>query len=169
MKNNKKAFTLIELLLSLGMMATILLAVSVFFVNVLQVRTKSQVISEVEQQGQAVMQIITQTGRNALLINAPAVGITANSVSVNVSDAPKSPTIFDLNSGAIRIKEGAAAAVALTSSNVVASNLTFNNLSRPSTKGTIKIQFTLAYNSTSGNNEFIYSKTFYASASLRQQ
>ncbi|MFA6520907.1 MAG: hypothetical protein WCT53_00780 [Candidatus Gracilibacteria bacterium] len=169
MKKHTQAFTLVELLLSIGLLATILMVVSVFLFNTLQIRTKSQVVSEVEQQGAAVIQIMTQVGRNALLINSPAAGNSANSVSFSTLNLSKNPTIFDLSAGAIRIKEGAGAAVVLTATNVVASGLTFQNLSRPGTKGTVKIQFTLAYNSASGRNEFIYSKTFYASASLRQQ
>ena len=58
-------FTLVELLLYVGISSAILLASSLFLATLLESRIKNQTIAEVEQQGLAVMQIITQDIRNA--------------------------------------------------------------------------------------------------------
>ncbi len=142
MKNNRKGFTLIELLLYVSIVGAIIFSVAGFLSLLMQSRVKNQTIAEVEQQGVSVMQIITQTGRNATDINFT--------------------TAFDLSSGTIRENT-----IALTSSRVTASGLTFTNLSRTGTPGTVRVQFTLTHINPSGRNEYDYAKTFYGSASRR--
>ncbi len=142
MLNVQKGFTLIELLLYVSIVGAIIFSVAGFLSLLMQSRVKNQAISEVEQQGVQVMQLVTQTGRNATNINFSSV--------------------FDLSGGTIRQNT-----IALTNSRVVASNLTFQNLSRTGTPGTIRVQFTLTHINPEGRNEYNYSKTFYGSASLR--
>ncbi len=137
-----KGFTLIELLLYIGIVGAMILSVSAILPLLMQSRVKNQTISEVEQQGVGVMELITQTGRNATDINFT--------------------TAFDLSAGIIRQNS-----VALTNSRVVASGLTFTNLSRPGTPGTVRIQFTITHINPSGRNEYDYNKTFYGNATLR--
>lgn len=139
----KKGFTLIELLLYVSIIGAIIFSVAGFLSLLMQSRVKNQTIAEVEQQGVQVMQIITQTGRNATDINFPSA--------------------FDLSGGVIHENT-----IALTNSRVDASALTFQNLSRAGTPGTIRIQFTLTHVNSSGRNEYDYTKTFYGTASLRK-
>ena len=138
----RKGFTLIEPLLYVSIVGAIIFSVAGFLSLLMQSRVKNQAISEVEQQGGQFMQLVTQTGRNATNINFSSV--------------------FDLSGGTIRENT-----IALTNSRVVASNLTFQNLSRTGTPGTIRVQFTLTHINPEGRNEYNYSKTFYGSASLR--
>ncbi|OGI26058.1 MAG: hypothetical protein A3J76_05640 [Candidatus Moranbacteria bacterium RBG_13_45_13] len=167
-KNNQQGFTLIELLLYVAVASGMLLVISVFLSTLLQSRIKNQTIAEVEQQGQQVMQLITQTARNAEAITSPAPGASASSLTLDVITALNDPTIFDLSSGVIRIQEGSGSAVALTNSRVVASALTFQNLSRAGTPGTVRVQFTLVHANPEGRNEYSFEKTFIGSATLRQ-
>lgn len=170
MKNifDKKAFTLVELILYVSLIAILLLAISIFFTMLLGSRVKNQTIAEVEQAGVQVMQLITQTIRNTQNINSPAQGLSASSLSLDVVDAAKDPTVFDLSGGVIRITEGSGSPVELTASRVTASNLVFYNLSRAGTQGTMHVEFKLSHRNPDQRNEFEYNKTFYGSASLRQ-
>jgi len=165
-----RGFTLIELLLYVAISSAILLITSLFLQILLESRVKNQTIAEVEQQGLQVMQLITQTARNAEAIPSPAPSASAASLTLDVITASSDPTIFDLDllSGAIRIKEGGGAVIPLTNSRVTASALTFQNLSRGSTPGTIRIQFTLTHINPEGRNEYFFTKTFTGSATLRQ-
>lgn len=163
-----RAFTLVEVLLYVSISSVMLLSASLFLSTLLESRIKNQTIAEVEQQGLQVMQIIAQTARNAEAIISPAQGTSASSLTLDVITAASDPTVFDLSSGAIRITEGVGAAVALTNSRVTASALTFQNLSRASTPGTLRIQFTLTHVNPDGRNEYAFAKTFTASATLRQ-
>ncbi len=164
----RQGFTLIELLLYVSVASIILLVTSLFLSTLLQSRIKNQTIAEVEQQGLQAIQIMTQTIRNAATINSPGQGATAATLSIDTYTSGNNPTIFDLSSGALRMKEGAGSAIALTNSRVSVSSLTFQNLSRSSTPGIIRIQFTITHVNPSGRNEYNFSKTFTASASLHQ-
>lgn len=142
MKYHTKGFTLIELLLYISILGVVIFSITGFLILLMQSRIKNQTIADVEEQGALVMQIMTQAGRNA--------------ADINFTDA------FDLSGSVLREN-----AIALTNSHVVASGLTFTNLSRAGTHGTIRIQFTLSHSNPSGRNEYEYSKTFYDSATIR--
>lgn len=160
-------FTLVELLLYLGLAAVMLLAISVFLAMMLASRVKNQTVAEVQQQGSQVINLITAAIRNAEAVNAPALGAASSVLSLDAFGSINDPTVFDLASGVLQIKEGSGAVVPLTSARLTASALNFQNLSRSGTPGNIRIQFTLSYVNPAGKNEYDYSKTFYASGSLR--
>lgn len=162
-----KGFTLVELLLYIGILFTVILSISIMYALVLQVRVKNQTVSEVEGQGTMMMQIITQTLRNSVSITLPAIGSSSASLTLTVVDPAKNPTVFDLSDTALRIKEGSASAVTLTSSAVTVSNLSFQNLSATGSIGTIRTQFTVTAVNNSGRNEYDFTKTTTDSASLR--
>lgn len=164
---DQKGFTLIELLLYTSLTAMIILVVSMFFQLVITSRVKNQTIAEVEQQGTQIIQIVNQSLRNSVAINSPATGANAASLSINTTISANNPTIFDIASGVFQMKEGAAAGVPLTNNRVTVSALTYQNLSRSLTPGTIKYQFTITYNNPNNRNEYQFSKTFYATATLR--
>ena len=113
--------------------------------------------------------MITQAIRNsASPINSPAAGSSASSLSLKMTDTAKNPTIFALSSGAITVSEAGGGAISLTNSNIIISSLTFQNLTGTGTKGNIEFSFTVAYNNSgTPRQEFNYSKTFYATASVR--
>ena len=67
---SQTGFTLIEVLLYVGIFSILLISTSVFVATLLESRIKNQTIAEVEQQGLQVMQIITQTVRNAMILNS---------------------------------------------------------------------------------------------------
>jgi len=165
--DRSKGFTLIELLLYVSLSGIIIFSASAFMASLLASRVKNQTIAEVDQNGAQVMQIITQAVRNATAINSPSSGTSASTLSLNTTVPANNPTIFDLSGGAIRMTEGASAAVSLTSSRVSASVLNFQNLTAASTAGTIRISFVLTHLNGSGRNEYDYSKTFTGSASRR--
>jgi prepilin-type N-terminal cleavage/methylation domain-containing protein len=165
---SQKGFTLIELLLYVAIASVMLLVISVFLSNLLHSRIKNQTIAEVEQQGLQIMQLITQSVRNAEAVTSPAPGVSAASLTLDVVTTLNDPTIFDLASGVSRITEGAGPAISLTNTRVTASDFTFQNLSRTSTPGTIRVQFTLTHVNPEGRNEYSFTKSFIGSATLRQ-
>ncbi|MFA6588623.1 MAG: prepilin-type N-terminal cleavage/methylation domain-containing protein [Patescibacteria group bacterium] len=166
----KSGFTLIELLLYISMISVVVFIISSFMFLILQARIKNQTIAEVEQQGSQVMQIITQTIRNATGITAPsAIGIEATGATLTVPTPANSPTIFsrDNSTQQIIMKEGSAAAVALTNTRVTVNGLTFLNNSRSSTSRILQVSITLSAVNPNNRNEYEYSKTFISSAQLR--
>ncbi len=167
-RQQQQGFTLVELVLYIGISSVVLFATSLFLSTLLAARIKNQTIAEVEQQGLYVMTSITQALRNADTIGAPTQGASAASLTIHTYPGASDPTIFDLSGGTIRITEGSNAPIALSNSRVIASVLTFQNFSRTNTPGTIRIAFTLSHLNPSGRNEYSFTKNFYGSASLRQ-
>jgi type II secretory pathway pseudopilin PulG len=90
-------YTLIELLLYVGIVGSLLAAVSLYFAMSTDSRVKNQSIAEVNQQGALVMDRITQTVRGANSITSPAAGATADSLTLVVPTGLLSPTIFNLD------------------------------------------------------------------------
>src|SRR5688572_31225940 len=109
---HQKGFTLIELLLYIVMVAVLLTSVTAFFGITIEARIKNQSINEVEDQGAAAMEQITQTIRNATSITVPTAGNTAASLTLVVPTAGLSPTVFSLSGTTLQIQEGAGAPVA---------------------------------------------------------
>lgn len=166
--NTPNGFTLIELLLYVGIASSILLVSSIFLQTLLESRVKNQAIAEVEQQGLQVMQIMTQTIRNAENITLPTIGTNAQSLTLDVANVADDPTVFDVSNQAIRLIEGGGSPIVLTNSRVIASSVNFENLSRLDTPGAVRISFILSHVNPEGRQEYDFSKTFYAGASLRQ-
>ncbi len=162
-----KGFVLIEVLVYIALIGFILIAVGTLATIANHARAKQVVEREVEDQGRQVLEEILQTVRNSSGIVLPASGVTGGTLSVAVDSALSSPTVFSLSGSTVQITEGSATAVSLTNSKVLATELSVQNLSRASTPGTVRVNFTLSGTITSGSAPFVYSKTFYGSASLR--
>ena len=157
--NPTNGFTLVELLVCLGMSAMLLLVVLSMFLSSLQSQKKQERITEVEQQGAMVMELITQTLRNAEAINSPVTGTSASSLSIDVVDVSDDPTVFTISGGQMNVTRGAGLPVNLTSTLLNASVITFTNVTSSGSSGVMKIEFTLSLDS--------YEQTFYGTATLR--
>ena len=167
---NQHGFTLIELLLYVAIISTLLGALTIFLSLSLASRVKNQSITEVNQQGSAILERFATTVRAADGVTSPATGATSSSLTLAVSTPALSPTVFDTSAGppaTFQIKEGSGTAIALTSNKIAVSNLSFKNLARAGTPGAIQISFTLSRVNTSGRNEYDYQKTFTTTVALR--
>ena len=162
----RKGFTLVELLLYISCAGVMLTTVALFLSLVLKTRVHSQVIAEVDGQGQQIVTIVSQLLRNATQITLPAAQGSGTTLGFTVPDGAKSPTIFSLVGGALTLKEGNGATVALTNNRVTVSAVNFRNLSRPVTPGTARLEFTLTYINPTGRSEYSYAQSFVGSASL---
>lgn len=74
---------------------------------------------------------------------------------------------YSLVDGRLQVAENDGTPIALTSSNIIISNLTFTNLSSPSIKGNIRIQMNLAFRNPGGSNELNTSVNIDTTATLR--
>lgn len=173
-KNNRNGYTLIELMLYIGLAALILSTTAMFLNMVVSNKVKTQTVLEVEQQGSQAMQIITDTIQSADGIDSPAPGApTQSSITLDIaqSEAAKDPSVIDLTGAtpnSIRLSEGTPPDISLlTTSRLDVSNLSFKNVSGSGNSKSVKISFILNYYNPGGRNEHEYSQTFFGSASLR--
>lgn len=163
-----KSVTLIETIMYVALASVIVLTVSYLLITVMQIKTKSKIILEVESQGLQVVGSLNQSIRNARGVTAPVVGATGSTLTL-VSDTPaKNPTAFQTSGDTINILEGTGSPIALTSSTVKIFDVSFSNLNFASgVPAEIKIQFTLKSSYSEPGYEFNYQKTFYTTTSLR--
>lgn len=165
----KQGFTIIELSLYMALAAVVLGAVVGIQVTLDRARIKHEVISEVEGQATQVLQYITYTVRNAQTITSPSTSSSGGSLVVTPFDSALDPITITESGGVIAVCEGAGCTpIPLTSPNITISDLAFENLARPGTSSSIRIHFTATYTDTTGRNEYAWSNTYYASATVRQ-
>jgi len=87
-------YTLLELLLYVAIIGSLLMSITYFFGIIADARIKNQSASEVNDQGVALMDYLTQTIRNASSITSPTTGLTGASLTLAVPTGSLSPTIF---------------------------------------------------------------------------
>lgn len=165
-KTVQAGYTLIELLLYVVIVGALLTSLTYFFGMMADSRVKNQTISEVNDQAAMAMDTITQTIHNATSITTPAAAGSGASLTLVVPTGALSPTVFSLSGTTLQIKEGAAAAVALTSNDVQITSLTFTNLTKAGTSGIVQVSFTMSRPNPSNRNEYDYQKTFVDSAEI---
>lgn len=160
-------YTLIELLLYVAMIGILLSAVTYFFGAAAEARVKNQTVMEVDSQGTYVMDYIAETVHNATSISAPTIGTSGSSLTLVVPVGSLSPTVFNVASGAMQVKEGTGAAATLTSDDIQITSFTVKNLSRSGTTGIVQVSFTLSRVNASNRSEYDYSRTFTTSVGVR--
>ncbi len=138
-----RGFSLIEALLYVAIFSTFILGIAGFSSNLLAVRSRTQALLEVNEQGAAALRVIAQTLRNASLVNSPIPGNAGSSLSLVTADLATSPTVFSEDGGVLSVSEGSGNPIALTNNKVIASDVSFLNLSNPGTPNIVKIRFVL--------------------------
>ena len=167
-----QGFTLIELILYLGIAAGVITSLTLFSLTIGGTRQKALVASEVQSNMRFANEIISQRIRAAdgINIGPSTFGSDPGVLSLSMADASKDPTIIDLTAddGILRIKEGASAAVPLTTDEVKVTNFQLTDLSAAASKGNIRFELTIEFDNTSATNEFDFSQSTENSVSLRQ-
>jgi len=160
----KNGFTLIEMLLYVGISAFLLISLSLFLSNNLNSRVKNQSILEVENQGRQIMYVITQEIRQSQEIISPNTSETGNELSLISKNDEQ--ILFTLSGNTLEMIIDGGDPINLNNELVAISDLSFLNLTREGTPGIIQINFTLSRFSISEKNEYNYSKEFTTSESL---
>lgn len=168
-KNNKrlKAFSLIEVMFYISMLSVFILVLATFWGTLMEVQEKGRAMSAVDSEALFILEQISESIRSAEGISSPLNGNSSSTLSLSFKDTSRDPTIFNLLNGDIQLSQAGGGYISLNSDRVVINNIIFTNLTRPSSKGTIKIQLDLSYINPNGSANSNYSQTYYAGASLR--
>ena len=151
---NKKAFSLIETILYIGIAGIVLVSLFTFGWNMIGVGAKNSVHHDVVANGRFVVEKLSFFIREATDIDAANSNFgvnlagTSNKITLR-ADTPNDPIVFDVSGGALRVKLGAATAVPVTSSDVSVSSIVFTNYSSVDGK-TKNIRFELQLDAVSG-------------------
>jgi type II secretory pathway pseudopilin PulG len=167
-KQKIKAFTLIELLLYIGLVSIFVVVISSFWGFFDQAKKKSTTIEEVNQQGLYLNELISQAIRDGSTIASPSATNSDVILLINTTKQPTRNQIrFELLAGKMYMTEGAGTAVQISSDRVIISALSFLNASQTTTNGNIKFQFTVNHINPNGRSEYNFIQTFYGSATTR--
>jgi Tfp pilus assembly protein PilV len=157
--------SLVETIIYVAIFSMIVTTFVSFSSSMTTSRLHNQKVLEVNDQGGRVMKMLTQSIRNADVVNSPTIGNNASSLSLNMYQIGVSPTVFFLDAGVLYITEAGGAQVALTNNKVIVSDLNFSNFSRVNSPDIIKISFTISSVVSGGGD---YSYVFNGSAQLRK-
>jgi len=159
-----EGFTLIELLIYLAIFAVISVVTVDLFVTVAKGYSQSEAAGEVQQNLRYSMERISGTIRAATGVNSAS----GSTLDLAMPNPAQNPTIFDLSSGVLRIKEGSGIAKAITSDKVIVDSLTFTAINNPSpAKATVQVNISMSYNNQ-GNPDYTFSASNRTTVSLRQ-
>lgn len=162
---NKKAFTLVEMLLYIAVLGICLTAMSAFIDMINAAKTKNRLVIAIERQGENISSLVQESIKNSNGINTPSSG-SNNSLSLSFADNSKNPTIFSLLNGVIYIQEGASNALPLNDASIIAENLFFQNNSRSDAPNNINFSFDLR-SQNQERAELSYKQSFFGGASGR--
>lgn len=146
----------------MGVMAT---ALTMMTINIMQLKAKSLVMQEVNSSLRFIADKINFEIKNAKSLGA----ITSSSITLNTQDSTRNTTVFDLNSGNIRMTVGTSVA-SLNSNLVNISAFTVTNLSSGDSK-TANINYIVTgnYINSGGRSEFTYFATVEGSGEVRSK
>ena len=151
---NRKAFTLVELLIFLGMFAALSAAFITVLLTVTRVQVRQASVVEVGEQSQFLLQQIQYYIEKSSLIDIPQDTPTSTLklwTGVNAQD----PTSITLASGTVYLQQTATGTLqALSSNKVTVSNLTFTRRANAPSHDSVSISFTLAYNTSNIQQAF---------------
>lgn len=167
MNNTKNGFTYIEMILYIAIV-TIFVGGSILFAwDAIYIQIRSREEQSVSNNLRLVSKRLSYEIRNSVGINS----ITNNSLSLNVSDSTRNPTVFSLNNGHVYLGFGFGGACPvnnpcmLTDDNVTVTNLYFQDLTTSDNISLVKYSVSIR-----GNNQKIQvqkSDTFTSSVEIR--
>lgn len=173
LKNNygksQGGFTYIELLIYMVICTIMLNTLVPFAWNVIETGAKSATQQELSSNARFASEIIKYEIRNASGFNVGTSVFGTNPGTLSLIDftAGNNPTIFNVASGKLMMKQGAGAAVQITSNDVTVTNLTFTNYTSGAISENIQFLLTLTSNTTSTRQEYQGTITLQGAAEIR--
>lgn len=164
----KGGFTLIEVLVYLGLFAIIVGGAAVSAESLMESAQRGAIEATLEEEGDFLIAKINWALQGAQTFNAPAANTTGSALSVSkwVPTSGGNPIAILLAAGALTITEGIAPREALSNSNVVASGLTCTHAyAGGDNPESMSVSFTLSAKTPNGMS---VSKTFSTVSYLRK-
>lgn len=148
MKIKSRAFTLIETLVYAGIISGFL---TISLILVYQMINYSNALKNQRELGENqrfLIQKLEWVLSSVQAVNAPALGATSTSLSVNKIGFGQNPLTVNLSGGTVTLSNSATSSVALNNGYVTVSNLLFSNLNL-SRQNTVEVTATLSNGATS--------------------
>ncbi|OHB21905.1 MAG: hypothetical protein A2939_01390 [Parcubacteria group bacterium RIFCSPLOWO2_01_FULL_48_18] len=121
-------FTLIEVILYVGIVVGMLGSSFVVMNNILIAQERNTINAEVFDNANFVMRKIVWALDDISIINQPSANTTSTTLSVNKASSTENPYVFDLASNTIRLSTGGGSATALTTGKVIVDSVSFRHV-----------------------------------------
>lgn len=152
-KNKKSGMTLVEIVISLGILLIIVAALSGFVMSLQQTRQQLSSAQEVDDNLRMAIDLLSMRIRGAKGVNTGASTFDTDPgvLSLEMANPAINPTVFrlDQDNGILQIQEGVASPVSVTTNEVLVSNLVFSLRSPAGEPENIGIALTIDYSSQS--------------------
>lgn len=166
----KRGFTLMEMLVYVGVLAIIVTTVSVFFLWAIRSNSKTRVMRETLNNASRAMEIITYEIREARSIYTPTTTSTQLSLeTTHYMPAGEKTTYTDfyLCENQLCFKKESQDPIALTSDRVEVKNLLFTQITTTSTYSSIQINLVVEYKNPAVLPQYQASVDLTSTVSLR--
>ncbi len=167
-KINKKAFTLIELLIYSGIAALLMGGLILVSINMLQARSKSTTIEKINHSARFTVERINYHIRQAQEIVSPSLG--NSSPFLKIIDPDGNEVTFSVSlDGILEIDKTGEETNSLTIDSAIITNLEFINVSQlEGVGGSIKMTMTIEHKNPSGRRELNFGKTIHSTENIRR-
>ena len=167
-QRNSPGFSLMEVVLYVGIGAIMLGAVTAFYFSIQTAGLKNQTILEIEEGGTAALAPMLQAARSATGVTGLGRGRSTSVLTLRMTDQSRNPTVFDVSNGVLRVREGRAGVpVPLTVPRVRVARFLVTNVAPAGSSAVLRFELTLTAVNPSGRNEYDYGRTFLGTAALR--
>ncbi len=149
----KKAFTLIELIIFMGIFSILIFILADIFISSLKTKTASESSAAINQDARFIFAKLSSDINNANSINSPALGSSSSTIDLVLYGIPET---IRLNNNNIELVTAGNTYV-LNSINSRITNLAFTRLGNDPGKNTIRINLTLQSRAIVNNNPEVIS------------
>lgn len=135
----KRGFTLIEFQLYLFLLVTMLAILSGIGISVLESRSKAQTLEEINYNTQFIFEKVTTAVAGAEGVVSPPAGEASTTLTLQMSDPAKNPTVIVLSDTGVLMTEGAGESVQLSTDTIEVTELTFTNTTPQNTPALVRV------------------------------
>lgn len=136
----QRGFTLVELILYMGLLSIFLVVLTDIFVSIFDIKTESEATSAVEQDGRYILSRLSYDLRRADAVNIPLnIGQTTDNLVLSVGATSYS---YQESGGNLVINDGQPDNLNSSETRISAAP-TFERVGNPGGKETIKLEFTI--------------------------
>ena len=153
----RRGFTLIEVLIFLGIFTAIMVVFLTVLISVSSVQIRNISSNEVNQQSQFLLSTIQRYVESSSLIDMPK-DVTTSTLKLRMARDSEDPTYIYLNTSdnIVYLKQtNSGTPQALTTSRVKVTTLNFTKKSNPGAKDTVNISFVMEYNTDNIKQKFV--------------
>jgi type II secretory pathway pseudopilin PulG len=166
-KNGQSGFTLIEVLLYLGLSILMTSLVSGIGINVLTSLVNVKAESELQYNSQFINEKIRPYITEAKGIELPLVGATSSVLVLSMDNQDKNPTTIDIFDGRLRVREGDDEFEFFSGENILLSDIEFTNVTYDGGLGSLRIVLPMMFHDPSNRRIFNSSTTLSATINIK--